>query len=181
MPRPSISVILITRNESANIGECLDSVAPIADEMIVVDNGSEDDTVAIARQRGARVLETSDWPGYGPQKNRALALATKDWVLSIDADERLTGESIVELKQRLADLGEVSCLAFPRLNFFRGKFIRHCGWYPDYVNRLFKRGSAEFSDRIVHETLVPRGKVARLKHPLLHYSFRTADQVENKI
>ncbi len=178
---PSISVILITKNEAANLDECLSSVAPIANEIIVVDSGSDDDTVEIARRYGAIVVQPPDWPGYGPQKNRALVLATREWVLSIDADERVTKESIAEIKACLNDPGETICFALPRLNFFRGKFIRHCGWYPDYVNRLIKRGSGEFSDRIVHETLIARGPVARLKHPLLHYSFRTAEQVEGKI
>ena len=174
----SLSVILITRNEAINIRPCLESVA-WADEIIVVDSGSTDDTAVIARQIGAQVYE-HDWPGFGPQKNRALGYASKDWVFSIDADERVTPELRAELEQAMRE-AKVDGYFCPRLSQFCGKFVHHCGWYPDYVLRLFKRGTARFSDSLVHESVLPTGTTAKLKTPLLHYSYITADDVERKV
>ncbi len=175
---PSLSVILITKNEAVNLRDCLQSVA-WADEIIVVDSGSTDDTVAIARQMGARVYE-HDWPGFGPQKNRALGYASKDWVFSIDADERVTPELRTEIEQAMR-AGAVDGYFCPRLSQFCGKFIHHSGWYPDYVLRLFKHGMGRFSDSLVHESVVLEGTTARLTIPLLHYSYLTADDVERKV
>jgi len=175
---PSLSVILITKNEAPNIRDCLQSVA-WADEVVVVDSGSTDDTVAIAKQMGARVYE-HDWPGFGPQKNRALGYASKDWVFSIDADERVTPELRAEIEQAM-QAGEADGYYCPRLSQFCGKFIHHSGWYPDYVLRLFKRGAGRFSDSLVHESVLLTGSTARLKTPLLHYSYLTTADVERKV
>lgn len=174
----TLSVILITKNEAANIRDCLASVA-FADEIIVVDSGSTDDTVAIARAMGAKVYE-HDWPGFGPQKNRALAYATGDWVFSIDADERVTPQLRAELQQamREAQADGYSC---PRLSQFCGAFIHHSGWYPDYVLRLFKRGKGCFSDSLVHESVLLEGRSAKLNSPLLHYSYLERADVERKV
>ena len=174
----SVSVILITRNEAANIRACLESVA-WADEIIVVDSGSTDETAAIARSMGARVYE-HDWPGFGPQKNRALGYATKEWVFSIDADERVTPELRAELEQAMHE-GRADGYYCPRLSQFCGTFVRHSGWYPDYVLRLFKRGAARFSDSLVHESVQLTGVRAKLKNPLLHYSYLTMKDVERKV
>ena len=136
---PQLSAIVITRDEAANIGACLDSIAFCA-ERIVVDSGSTDATVEIAKQKGARV-EFHAWRGYGPQKNYALSLATGDWVLSIDADERVSPELAAAIKSALAD-ASADGWEFPRLSSFCGRQMRHSGWYPDYVLRLFRRGRA---------------------------------------
>ncbi|MDP2759224.1 MAG: glycosyltransferase family 2 protein [Sideroxyarcus sp.] len=175
---PSLSVILITRNEAANIRDCLRSV-DWADEIIVVDSGSTDDTVAIAKEMGAHVY-AHDWPGFGPQKNRALGYATKDWVFSIDADERVTPELRAEIEQAMLS-GRADGYYCPRLSQFCGTFIRHSGWYPDYVLRLFRRGAARFSDSLVHESVQLTGTSAQLKPPLLHYSYLTQKDVERKV
>lgn len=175
---PILSVILITKNEAANIRPCLESVA-FADEIVVVDSGSSDDTVAIAREMGAKVYE-HDWPGFGPQKNRALDHATGDWVFSIDADERVTPELRAELEQAMRK-NKADGYYCPRLSQFCGTYIRHSGWYPDYVLRLFKRGRGRFSNSLVHESVLLKGSSARLKHPLLHYSYLTMDDVERKV
>lgn len=174
----SISVILITKNEADNIVDCLQSVL-WADEIIVVDSGSTDDTVLLAKQVGAHVF-IHDWPGFGPQKNRALAYASKEWVLSIDADERVTPALRIEIERamREAKADGYSC---PRLSQFCGVFVYHSGWYPDYVLRLFKRKQGVFSDNLVHETLLLHGDTGRLTSPLLHYSYRTVNDVERKI
>jgi glycosyltransferase involved in cell wall biosynthesis len=163
---PQLSAIVITRNEAANIGECLDSLA-FCDERIVVDCGSTDSTVDIARERGARV-EFHEWQGFGPQKSHALALATGTWVLSIDADERVTPELAAAIRAAIA-AGDADAWEFPRLSSFCGRPMRHSGWYPDYVLRLFRRGKARFDDAIVHERVICAGVVKRLRPPLIHH------------
>ena len=162
---PQLSAIVITRDEAANIGACLDSLA-FCTERIVVDSGSTDATVEIAKQKGARV-EFQDWRGYGPQKNYALSLATGDWVLSIDADERVSPELAAAIKSVLAD-PSADGWEFPRLSSFCGRQMRHSGWYPDYVLRLVRRGRASFADAVVHESVICAGPVKRLPQPLIH-------------
>jgi glycosyltransferase involved in cell wall biosynthesis len=176
----SLSVILITKNEGHNLEDCLSSLSEIAQEIIVVDSISTDETLEIANKYGAIISSPNDWPGFGPQKNRALALASKDWVLSIDADERLTQELRDEIKDVLIS-PKANCYAIPRSSWYCGRFMKHSGWSPDYVDRLFKRGSAYFSDNLVHERLIPSGQVKKLKSPMLHYSFRNFSQVLQKI
>jgi glycosyltransferase involved in cell wall biosynthesis len=162
---PELSAIVITRDEAANIGACLDSLA-FCDERVVVDCGSTDATVDIARQKGARVA-FHEWSGFGPQKNYALSLATGAWVLSIDADERVTPALAAAIRAAIAT-GDADAFEFPRLSNFCGRPIRHSGWYPDYVLRLFRRGKAAFDDVIVHERVICDGVVRRLRPPLLH-------------
>ncbi len=174
----SLSVILITKNEAANIRDCLESAA-WADEIIVVDSGSTDDTVAICKELGAQVHE-HDWPGFGIQKNRALEYATKDWVLSLDADERVTPELRAELIQAMQGKSAQG-FYLPRLSQFCGRFVHHSGWYPDYVLRLFRRGAGKFSDSLVHESVLLTGRTAKLRNPLLHFSYRTTGDVERKV
>jgi glycosyltransferase involved in cell wall biosynthesis len=151
-----------------------------ADEIVVVDAGSTDDTVVIAREMGARVYAHDEWPGFGPQKNRALGYASKEWVFSIDADERVTPALRAEIELAMHD-ALADGYYCPRLSQFCGKFVHHCGWYPDYVLRLFKRGAGKFSESLVHETVLLTGSSAKLKNPLLHYSYLTVDDVERKV
>ena len=174
---PTLSVILITRNEEANLRDCLASLGGLAQQVVVVDTASTDGTIAIAQEFGAAIAQPADWPGFGPQKNRALDLATGDWVLSLDADERLTPELRSEITAVLANPGHVTCFAIPRLSWYCGRFIRHSGWNPDYVDRLFQRGTARFSNDLVHERLIPSGSVVKLKNHMLHYSFMNYSQV----
>lgn len=177
----SLSVILITKNEASNIEACLRSVA-FADEIVVVDSGSTDGTVEIARRLGARVEITADWPGFGPQKNRALALARHPWVFSIDADERVTPELQAEILAVVQGRDDVGAWEIPRLTQFCGQWIHHCGWTPDHVLRLFRREAARFSDDLVHErVLVEAGPVGRLKTSLLHYSYPTPSHYWRKL
>lgn len=178
---PTLSVILITRNEEANLRDCLSSLGGLAQQVVVVDTASTDRTVEIATEWGATLSQPADWPGFGPQKNRALDLATGEWVLSLDADERLTPELRSEIAAALASPEKATCFAIPRLSWYCGRFIRHSGWSPDYVDRLFKRGTARFSDDLVHERLIASGPVAKLASPMLHYSFMDFSQVLQKI
>ena len=178
---PTLSVILITRNEEANLADCLASLEGIAQQIVVVDTNSSDRTLEIAKSYGAAIAQPPDWPGFGPQKNRALDLATGEWVLSLDADERLTPALKSEIVTAIHHSAHVDCFAIPRLSWYCGRFIRHSGWNPDYVDRLFKRGSARFSDDLVHERLITSGQVAKLENPMLHYSFMNYSQVLQKI
>jgi glycosyltransferase involved in cell wall biosynthesis len=164
---PRLSLIVIARNEEASIGRCLRS-ASFADEMVLIDNGSTDKTVEIARSLGATVIETADWPGFGPQKNRALDAATGDWVLSLDADEWIGPALADEIKAAIASPNAANGYEMPRRSRFCGTVVGHCGWWPDYVTRLWLRGKGRFADVPVHERVIVEGKVARLKEPIDH-------------
>jgi glycosyltransferase involved in cell wall biosynthesis len=172
-----LSVIIITKNEAMNIRACLESVM-WAGEIIVVDSGSNDETVAICKEFGAQVY-VHDWPGFGAQKNRALSYAKNEWVFSIDADERVTPELQSQLIIAMQDDGKDGFYV-PRLSQFCGRFIRHSGWYPDYVLRLFRRTKGRFSNDIVHERVILEGPAGRLSSPLLHYSYLNEADVLRK-
>jgi glycosyltransferase involved in cell wall biosynthesis len=175
-----LSAIIITRNEQVNILDCLDSL-DFADEIIVVDNASADQTAELARLRGAKVHIAADWPGFGPQKNRALALATGDWVLSLDADERMTPALRAEILKVVALSDGPVAYRFPRLSSYCGQFMRHSGWSPDMVLRLFRRDQARFSNDLVHERVITNGLIANLSEPLLHLSFPDFESVLEKV
>lgn len=175
-----LSVIVITRNEQANIADCLLSL-DFADEVIVLDNESTDETAAIARHLGATVSVTTDWPGFGVQKNRALSLASGDWVLSIDADERVTPDLRDEIRGIVSDASSLNLYCFPRLSSYCGQFMHHSGWRPDYVTRLFRRGTAAFSTDLVHERVVSPDSPVRLKASLIHLSFPDFESVLDKV
>ena len=177
--RPTLGVAIIALNSEARLAQCLSAVA-FADEIVVVDGGSRDGTVAIARAHGARVLVEPDWPGFGPQKNRAVAALATDWILSIDTDEIVSPELARSIDEALRAPG-ASVYALDRLSSFCGDWIRHSGWYPDWVPRLFRRDAARFSDDLVHERLVFDGHVERLEGKLLHYSYEDFETVLRKL
>ena len=175
-----LSVIIITMNEEANIRACLESVA-WADEIIVVDAGSSDATADICRKSGAKVF-VHDWPGFGPQKNLALSYASCDWVFSIDADERVTPELRAAIEAVLRnDAGTCTAYRVSRLSSYCGRFMRHSGWRPDFIVRLFRREAAHFSEDLVHERLLVKGETGLLDGELLHYAFEDFEEVLNKI
>ena len=177
----SLSVIVITRNEAHNLDDCLLSVKDWVDEIIVVDSHSTDETVAIAQRHGAKVFQPQGWPGFGPQKNRALDQASCDWVLSLDADERVTDALAAEIRHVLASGKSGAAYEIPRLSWYCGKFIHHAGWRPDRVLRLFPRLNARFSDDLVHERVLTTLPLQQLRHDLLHYSYLDFSQVLAKV
>jgi hypothetical protein len=162
---PRLSAIVITLNEARNIAGCLDALA-FCDERIVVDAGSTDGTMQIAQGKGARVV-SHPFEGFGAQKGFALSLATGDWVLSIDADERVSPELAQEI-QHAIETSEADCYEIPRRSTFCGRAMNWSGWSPDYVLRLFRRDKASFTADLVHERVVCTGTMARLNAPLMH-------------
>jgi (heptosyl)LPS beta-1,4-glucosyltransferase len=167
---PKLSVTVITKNEAANIGAALASVA-FADEIVVVDAHSTDETVALARQHTDRVF-LRDWSGYIDQKNFAAAQAANDWVLSLDADERVTPALAEEIKATLSGEPPQQAYRIPRVTWHFGRWIRTTDWYPDYQLRLYDRRAAQWTGKYVHEAVTVRGAVGRLRHELEHYAYR---------
>jgi glycosyltransferase involved in cell wall biosynthesis len=168
-----LSLCVITRDAAGQLAACLAS-APFAGEIVVVDCGSSDNTVEIARCCGARVL-VQPWLGYGPQKNFAVAHAAHDWVLCLDADERVTPELATAIRTALADTPAAAAFAIARRNRFLGRWLRHGEGYPDWIVRLFDRRRARWSDAPVHESVAADGPIERLRGDLLHESAESLD------
>ncbi len=173
---PRLSAIIIVKDEAANIADCLDTVA-FCDERIVVDGGSSDATMAIAAGRGARVVQHA-WQGFGPQKNFALSLAQGEWVLSIDADERVTPELARDIEHATAS-AQHDGYEIRRVSSFLGREVGR--FFPDYVLRLFRRGKAKFSDDLVHERVVCGGSIGRLEAPLRHHAVTRLEEAIGRI
>ena len=165
-----VTVTVITRNEGGNIGAALESVR-WADEIVVVDSESTDDTVAIARQFTDKVI-IKPWPGYVAQKNFAAQQATNDWILSLDADERVSPELKAEIQQLLATEPAAAGFRIPRVTFHFGRWIRSTDWYPDYQLRLYDKRRAAFAGRLVHESVRAEGTVGQLRGELRHHAYR---------
>lgn len=178
LPMPRLSVTIITKNEAQHIADCIRS-ARFADEVVVVDCGSTDATVDLARAEGAIVFEM-DWAGDGPQKNRAIDRATGDWFFSLDADERITPELAAEIR-RAMERHDVDGYRVPRLSAYCGQFMRHGGWWPDFNIRLGRRGQARYSETEIHATVRVQGGVADLCAPLIHFSFPDLESVLDKL
>lgn len=175
---PAISAVLITKNEADNLHDCLTSLS-FCDEIIVLDNDSTDETPDVAKRLGAKVITTDRWLGFGPQKQKALSAATGEWVLSIDADERVSERLRVEISRAVAQGGDHS-YSFSRKNFFLGKEMRFGGWSGDWVTRLAKREHCQFSSDLVHESLKCAHPTKRLSGPLIHFSYRDINDVFKK-
>ncbi len=169
----TLSVVLITLNEATSLPRTLASVR-WAQEIVVVDSGSTDATLEIARSAGAHLFE-EPWRGFGPQKNAAIDHATSDWILSLDADEEVSPELADEIQSLLAGQSVFTAYRIPRLNHFLGRPLRHGGYWPDPKLRLFRRGAARFQDRAVHETLETSAPTGLLRHPLLHHCYPTLE------
>jgi glycosyltransferase involved in cell wall biosynthesis len=168
---PKVSVTVITLNEASHLAGALESVA-WADELVVVDSGSSDETVAIARAHTEKVV-VRDWPGYVAQKNYAAGLASNDWILSLDADERVTPALAAEIQSVLHDQPPHVGFRMPRVTFHLGRWIRTTDWYPDYQLRLYDRRAATWTGRLVHESVTSgRGSVGRFNGELQHFAYR---------
>ena len=173
---PLLSVAIVTYNEEANLARTLASVT-WADQIVVVDSGSTDRTVEIARRSNATILERP-WPGFAEQKNFAIAQCTGDWILSLDADEELSTELQQEIRQILASQPTADAFYLKRRNLFLGRWMRHGGFYPDAKLRLFRRNPSHppvFEPRPVHETIQPHGPTATLRCDLIHHAYPTLE------
>jgi len=169
-----ISVLIITKNEQSNIEDCLKSVL-WASEIIILDSGSSDDTKNISTKYTKNFHTNTDWQGFGIQKQRALEFANEDWVLFLDADERVSDELRDEILQKVQSSlnNDINGYFIPRLSNYLGKDIYHCGWYPDYTLRLAKRSKCKFSTDIVHERMILDGCSAKLKNYLKHIPYKS--------
>ena len=172
-----LSVVIISKNEEKFIADAVKS-ASFANEVLVLDSGSTDETCSIAKNLGAKVMH-QDWLGFGMQKNKAVELASNDWVFVLDSDERITlelqSEILSTLKNPMTDGYHVA-----RLNNFFGKNIRYCGLYPDYSIRLFNREKGKFNDVTVHESVQINGDTDKLKNHMIHLAFDTVKEFSNK-
>jgi len=175
-----LSVTIICQNSETTIRRCLESVA-WADEIVVVDGGSTDRTLEICREFTSKVHQPGDWRGHGPQKNRALDLATGEWVFSLDSDEWITPEVRAGIEAAIAAPGDKAAFMLPRRSSFCGRFMRHSGWWPDFVRRLFRRGMARFSDDQGHDRLIVNGAVGRLSRPIHHETIVSLEQLIDKM
>lgn len=173
-----LSICVITLNEAHDLPRLLKSVDGVAEEIVVVDSGSTDATVEIARAAGARVL-TRAWTNYAEQKNFAAAQASEDWILLLDADEEISGELRESIVKWKAAAPEFTVYEMARLAWFLGAWIHHSRWYPDWQRRLYDRRKAQFSGAI-HESLQFQGSVGRLPGDLLHYTVRNLDEQRQK-
>ena len=173
--RSKISVVILTSNSEKTLRQCLEGVR-WADEIVVVDDYSRDDTVNICRQYTQNILQNK-FEGFAEQKRFAFSKATKEWILSIDADEMVTMGLQNEISRVLQDdPGTIDGYRIPRKNFFLDKWIRYCGWYPDYQLRLFRNGLWKMKEVRVHEYVEIEGQVGFIKEPLLHYSYSTVNE-----
>ena len=173
MNKPCLSAVLIVKNEGELLGACLEKLR-WADEIIVLDSGSSDNTLDVARQFTSHVYVDADWQGFGVQRQRAQAKANGDWILMVDADEHVTDELKHAIQQVVMQNDQAKVYEVPRLSWCFGGFIRHSGWYPDYNVRLYPKQVGHYGSERVHEKLnyAKAVEVMRLKGDLLHYTYR---------
>ncbi|MFH1241124.1 MAG: glycosyltransferase family 2 protein [Pseudomonadota bacterium] len=175
-----VSVAIITKDEEERLPGCLKSLS-FADEILVVDSGSQDKTVSIAMAFRCRVM-TEEWRGYAGQKQFAVDNCSNDWVLILDADERIPVETAVKIGELLDDPEPgFTAYSFLRKNYFHGRWIRHCGWWPERVVRLVNRTKGRFSEHLVHERWISDGAVKELDVPIEHYSFQSYSDLIHKM
>jgi glycosyltransferase involved in cell wall biosynthesis len=179
MNEPLISAVIMARNEEANIADAVASVW-FAAQIVVADTGSGDSTIDIARKAGAEV-HSIPFDGFGTSKNRALEFCRCEWILSLDADERVSPELAKNISEQLSEPSDYDGFAFSRLTYFLGKPVWHSGWQPDYILRLFRQGKGRFSDRLVHEGVLVNGRAGRLDGLLYHYSYPTLEKYFEKM
>jgi glycosyltransferase involved in cell wall biosynthesis len=169
MSNPTLSLVVATYNEENNLPRCLESVGSLADEIIVVDGGSLDNSVEIAKKFNARIISTSNKPNFHINKQMGISAATSDWVLQLDADECLSKDLVREIREKVANPGKKAGFWLPRKNYFLGRFLTKGGQYPDYTLRLYKRGLGSLPAQHVHEQAVVKGETGYLQSDLMHY------------
>ncbi len=174
-----VSAILITCNEADQIERCLRSLS-WCDEIIIVDSGSSDGTVEIAKRLAGKVY-LEEWKGFGLQKQSALDKATCEWVFSIDADEAVTAELSKEILQVVKDDQGTSGFYIPRKNLYGREWLRFGGQYPDHVLRLFRKDAGRFTESTVHERVVVKGECGKLRSPIMHYAFKNLSSMIQKL
>jgi glycosyltransferase involved in cell wall biosynthesis len=174
-----LSVVIITKNESQNISRCLKSVE-WADEITVLDTGSEDSTIDICKDAGCKIF-SSEWLGYGRSKALVVTKASNDWILSIDADEELSPELAAAIQKLFVTEPEFCAYRIRRCSYYLGKMIRHCGWNRDFPVRLFNRQFGTFNDKMTHESVKIEGPKGTFKEPLYHYTYPTLDSHIDKM
>jgi (heptosyl)LPS beta-1,4-glucosyltransferase len=169
----TLSAVLIVKNEQTALSACLDKLSWV-DEIVVVDGGSDDKTIEVAKKYTAKVFSEPDWRGYGVQRQRAQGYATSDWIVMIDADEHVTEKLKNSIQSVIRTNDQRKVYSLPRMSWVFGRFIKHCGWYPDYVIRLYPRSKASYGEEKVHEKLhFPNDmQIIKLKGDLLHYTYR---------
>ena len=171
---PTLSVAMIVKNEAHHLAQCLDTVNAWVDEIVILDSGSTDATQQIAEQYGAKFYQNTDWPGVGKQRHIAQEYVTSDYDLCLDADERVTPELRQSIQAAIAQDAPNTAYKIPRLSEIFGHKIRHSGWYPDYVIRLYRKDFARYGDQLVHEKveLPANANIQKLQGDLLHYTYQ---------
>ncbi|MDO4430832.1 MAG: glycosyltransferase family 2 protein [Lonepinella koalarum] len=171
---PTLSVAMIVKNESQDLALCLDSVKDWVDEIVILDSGSTDNTEQIARSYGAKFYQHTHWQGFGKQRQLAQQYVTSDFVLWLDADERVTPELAQSIQQAIQENSNNTLFKIPRLSTVFGREIRHSGWYPDYVIRLYPTKLAQYGDELVHEKVhyPATAEVQKLQGDLLHFTYK---------
>lgn len=163
-----ISAVVITKNAEKYLEKCLRSIKPLVDEVVLMDSGSSDKTIAIAKELGAKVFKQK-WLGFARQKNLAIAKTKNNWILSIDADEVIDHQLVGAIKK--ASFSQSDGFYVNRKNFYADHWVRHCGWYPDWQLRIFKKSAMKFEEREVHEAVLPKGKIGYLQGHFIHYTY----------
>jgi glycosyltransferase involved in cell wall biosynthesis len=175
----AISAVIMARNEERNIADAIASVN-FASQIVVADTGSQDKTMDVASRAGAEVFSIC-FDGYGASKNRALEFARHEWIFSLDADERVSPELAQSIVKTIGSNPHVDGYTVPRLTYFLGKPIRHSGWHPDHILRLFRNGKGKFDERLVHESVQVNSRAGKLDGFLFHYSYRDLESYLEKM
>jgi len=174
-----LSAVLIVKNEESNLANCLASLT-FADEIIVLDTGSTDNTISIAKQFTGKVYSLEVWNGFGNAKRTAVSYASFDWILSVDADEVVSDELSDEIKIVLKS-SKKHLYRIKRKSYYLGKLINYCGWQNDYPKRLFNKNFANFNDKLLHESVVGTDEIGTIKAPILHYTYNSISAHLQKI
>ena len=180
MAKGPLSIAIITKNEEDNIRSCLQSVS-FAKQIVVVDSGSTDNTLKIAADFGCEIY-SEEWRGFGPQKQLAIEKCRLPWILVLDADERIPPDTADIIKKIVtnSDVKETG-FSFPRKNYFQGRWIKHAGWWPDRIVRLFRKGAGKMSEAVVHESVEVEGDIGALDVVIEHYTENRLNKIIQKI